>query len=187
MLKYRCYKREVSVLATTLVEFQNIPKFGFAHHVYTENICQVQKDIQHSFVLVYVKSGHLTAHIYDRTLEAPAGSVLILFRHVPFQLSSPWNTPQDYCSIQVYTDYSFTILEDGEDFPPDFAGLALPLVVPPTKVPPPLPSSWLAMRMIWSSVCGLWAVAVTSVKWSKYSSLCALRKNTPSGRLWSFT
>ena len=131
MLKYRCYKREVSVLATTLVEFQNIPKFGFAHHVYTENICQVQKDIQYSFVLVYVKSGHLTAHIYDRTLEAPAGSILILFRHVPFQLSSPWNTPQDYCSIQVYTDYSFALLEDGEDFPPDFAGLALPLVVPP--------------------------------------------------------
>ena len=118
-------------MATTLVAFQNIPKFGFAHHVYTENICQVQKDIQHSFVLVYVKSGHLTARIYDRCIEAPAGSVLILFRHVPFQLYSPRHTPQDYCSIQVYTDYCFELLEDGEDFPPDFSGLALPLVVPP--------------------------------------------------------
>ncbi len=118
-------------MAATLVTFQNIPQFGFAHHVYTENICQVQKDIQHSFVLVYVKSGHLTARIYDRFIEAPAGSVLILFRHVPFQLSSPQHTPQDYCSVQVYTNYSFAFLEDREDFPSDFSGLALPLVVPP--------------------------------------------------------
>lgn len=122
---------EVTPLAATLISFASIPQFGFAHHVYTEDPGQSQTNLQRSFVLVYVKSGHLTAHIYNRTLEAPAGSVLILFRHVPFQLSSPWNTPQDYCSIQVYTDYSFAILEDGEDFPPDFAGLALPLVVPP--------------------------------------------------------
>ena len=118
-------------MAATLISFDAIPQFGFAHHVYTEDTGQSQKNLLRSFVLVYVKSGHLTAHIYDRTLEAPAGSILILFRHVPFQLSSPWNTPQDYCSIQVYTDYSFALLEDGEDFPPDFAGLALPLVVLP--------------------------------------------------------
>lgn len=118
-------------MAATLISFETIPQFGFAHHIYTEDTRQSQKNIQRSFVLVYVKSGHLTAHIYDRTVEAPAGSVLILFRHVPFQLFSPRNTPQDYCSIQVYTDYSFGILEDGEDFSPDFAGLSLPLVVPP--------------------------------------------------------
>ena len=118
-------------MATTLVSFQDIPKFGFAHHIFTENTRQIQNDIQHSFVLVYVKSGHLTANIYDRCIAAPAGSVLILFRHVPFQLSSPPHTPQDYCSIQVYTNYSFALLEDGEDFPSDFSGLALPLVVPP--------------------------------------------------------
>lgn len=118
-------------MAATLISFKNIPQFGFAHHVYTENTHQIQNDIQRSFVLVYVKSGHLTAHIYDRTVEAPAGSILILFRHVPFQLSSPGNTSQDYCSIQVYTDYSFDLMEDGEDFPPNYAGLALPLTVPP--------------------------------------------------------
>ena len=118
-------------MAATRILFKNTPQFGFAHHVYTENTRQIQNDTQHSFVIVYVKSGHLTAQIYHRTIEAPAGSVLILFRHVPFQLSSPRNTPQDYCSIQVYTDYSFALMEDGEDFPPDFAGLALPLMVPP--------------------------------------------------------
>lgn len=118
-------------MAATRILFKNTPQFGFAHHVYTENTRQIQNDTQHSFVIVYVKSGHLTAQIYHRTIEAPAGSVLILFRHVPFQLSSPRNTPQDYCSIQVYTDYSFALMEDGEDFPPDFAGLALPLAVPP--------------------------------------------------------
>lgn len=118
-------------MAATLISFRSIPQFGFAHHVYTEDTRQIQNDIQHSFVMVYVKSGHLIAQIYDRTVEAPAGSVMILFRHVPFQLCARDNTPQDYCSIQVYTDYSFGVLEDEEDFPCDFSGLALPLVVPP--------------------------------------------------------
>lgn len=122
---------EATVLAATLISFHEIPRFGFAHHVYTENTRQIQNDLQHSFVLLYVKSGHLTAQIYGRTLEAPAGSVLVLFRHVPFQLFSVQKAPQDYCSIQVYTDYSFSVLEDGEDFPSDFAGLALPMAVPP--------------------------------------------------------
>jgi len=118
-------------LAATLISFGDIPSFGFAHHLYTEDTHQIQNDLQRSFVLVYVKSGHLTAQIYGRTVEATAGSILILFRHIPFRLYSAPGTPQDYCSIQVYTDYSFTLLEDGEDFPGDFAGLALPMVIPP--------------------------------------------------------
>lgn len=118
-------------MAAALISFQSIPQFGFAHHVYTEDTRQIQNDIQRSFVMVYVKSGHLTVRIYERVVEAPAGSVMILFRHVPFQLYAKDGTPQDYCSIQVYTDYSFGVLEDEEDFPSDFAGLALPLVVPP--------------------------------------------------------
>lgn len=118
-------------MAATLISFHGIPSFGFAHHLYTESTRQIQNDIQQSFVLVYVKSGHLTAQIYDRTVDAPAGSVLILFRHVPFLLYSAQDTPQDYCSIQLYADYSFTLLEDGEDFPADFAGLALPIVIQP--------------------------------------------------------
>ena len=66
---------EVAILAAALIAFQDIPRFGFAHHVYTENTHQIQNDLQHSFVLVYVKSGHLSAQIYERTVEAPAGSV----------------------------------------------------------------------------------------------------------------
>ena len=118
-------------MAATLIQFQNMPTFGFAHHLYTEDARQIQKDIHHSFVLVYVKSGHLTAQIYGRSFEAPAGSVLVLLRHVPFQLLSTENGPQDYCSVQVYTDYSFGFLEDNEDFPENFTGLALPVVVMP--------------------------------------------------------
>ncbi len=118
-------------MAATLISFQELPKFGFAHHLYTEEIRQIQNDIQRSFVLVYVKSGHLTVQIYDRIFEAPAGSVLVLFRHVPFQIFSARGMPQDYCSIQIYTDYSVGFLDDNEDFPEDFAGLALPVVIPP--------------------------------------------------------
>lgn len=118
-------------MAATLIHFQGVPTFGFAHHLYTEDTRQIQNDIQRSFVLVYVKSGHLTAQIYGHTFEAPAGCVLILFRHVPFQLLSPRNMPQDYCSVQVYADYSFDFLADHEDFPEHFAGLALPVVIPP--------------------------------------------------------
>lgn len=118
-------------MAATLIQFCDVPKFGFAHHLYTEDPHQIQKDIQHSFVLVYVKSGHLTARIYGKTFEAPAGSILVLFRHVPFQLQSGGNMPQDYCSIQICTGYSFGLLEDNEDFPENFSGLALPVVIPP--------------------------------------------------------
>jgi len=118
-------------MAATLIQFRDVPKFGFAHHLYTEDPRQIQKDIQRSFVLVYVKSGHLTARIYDQIFEAPAGSILVLFRHVPFQLLSDINMPQDYCSVQIYTDYSFGFLEDNEDFPEAFSGLALPVVIPP--------------------------------------------------------
>ncbi len=118
-------------MSATLIAFQDMPKFGFAHHLYTEDSWQVQKDLQQSFVLVYVKSGHLTAQIYGRTFEAPAGSVLILFRHVPFRLSSNHGEPQDYCSIQVYADYTFDLMEDSEDFPCGFSGLALPVVTLP--------------------------------------------------------
>lgn len=118
-------------MSATLISFQGLPKFGFAHHLYTEDAWQVQKDLQQSFVLVYVKSGHLTAQIYGRTFEAPVGSVLILFRHVPFRLFSADGGPQDYCSIQVYTDFTFDLMEDSEDFPSGFAGLALPVVTLP--------------------------------------------------------
>lgn len=118
-------------MAATLIHFQDVPMLGFAHHLYTEEPRQIQNDIQHSFVLVYVKTGHLTVQIYDRSFEAPAGCVLVLFRHVPFQILSVGNMPQDYCSVQVYTDYSFGFLEDNEDFPANFAGLALPVVIPP--------------------------------------------------------
>lgn len=118
-------------MSATLISFQGLPEFGFAHHLYTEDAWQVQKDLQQSFVLVYVKSGHLTAQIYGRTFEAPAGSVLILFRHVPFRLFSADGGPQDYCSIQVYTDFTFDLMEDSEDFPSGFAGLALPVVTLP--------------------------------------------------------
>ena len=55
--------QEVRAVAAVLINFQDIPKFGFAHHLYTEDTHQVQNDLQRSFVLVYVKSGHLTVQI----------------------------------------------------------------------------------------------------------------------------
>lgn len=118
-------------MAATLITFGNMPEFGFAHHLYTEESQQIQNDLQKSFVLMYIKSGHLTVHIYDRVFEAPAGSVITLFRHVPFKIVSSRNMPQDYCSIQVFTDFSFDFLDDNEDFPEKFAGLALPVVIQP--------------------------------------------------------
>lgn len=119
-------------MSATLISFQTLPKFGFAHHLYTEDPWQEQKNLQKSFVLVYVKSGHLTAQIYGRTFEAPAGSILVLFRHVPFRLSCTDGSAQDYCSIQVYADYSFDFIEDSDDFPAGFSGLSLPVVTLPS-------------------------------------------------------
>lgn len=154
-------------MAATLISFQGIPRLGFAHHLYTENPRQIQNDVQRSLVLVYVKSGHLTAQIYDRTFEAPAGSVLILFRHVPFQLYSARSTPQDYCSIQLYADYSFALLEDGEDFPADFAGLALPVVIPPGS------EAELIKKDMYSAVANL-SVSREAYSFSAAMSMCGI-------------
>lgn len=119
-------------MSATLITFNKQPEFGFAHHTHWENSRQIQTDLQHSFVLVYVKSGQLTAKIYDKAFVAEAGSLLILFRHFPFELYTTDGAPQDYCSIQVYTDYTFSLMEDNRDFPKTFSGLALPVVTPPS-------------------------------------------------------
>ena len=118
-------------MPAALLSFQKPPTFGFAHHLYTEEPCQNQTNTEHSFVLAYVKSGHLTISIQGRLLDAPTGSLILLFRDYPFSIHSRNNEPQDYCSIQVYTDYSFSFMEDNEDFPADFCGMVLPMVTPP--------------------------------------------------------
>lgn len=118
-------------MSATLISFKNQLSFGFAHHIHWEYPRQVQKDLQHSFVLVYVKSGELTAKIYNKTFVAPTGSILILFRDFPFELYSTSGEAQEYCSVQVFTDYTFAMMEDNEDFPHGFSGLALPVVTPP--------------------------------------------------------
>ena len=117
-------------MSATLISFKKQLAFGFAHHIFWENTHQIQTDLQHSFVILYVKSGELTAKIYDKTFVAPTGSLLVLFRHFPFELFTADGSPQDYCSIQVYTDYTFALMEDNQDFPESFSGLALPVVTP---------------------------------------------------------
>lgn len=117
-------------MSATCISFASPISFGFAHHIRWESPRQIQRDLQHSFVIVYVKNGELTAKIYDKTFVAPAGSILILFRDFPFELYSNGQT-QEYCSVQVFTDYTLSIMEDNEDFSPDFSGLALPVVTPP--------------------------------------------------------
>ena len=94
-------KREGSTISATLITFQQTLQFGFAHHTYWENPRQIQTELQHSFVVIYVKSGELKAKIYDKVFSAPMGSLLILFRHFPFELYTEDNVAQDYCSIQV--------------------------------------------------------------------------------------
>lgn len=118
-------------MSATLITFEKQLEFGFAHHTYWNNPYQIQTELQHSFVILYVKSGELKAKIYDKVFAAPTGSLLILFRHFPFELYTEDGAAQDYCSIKVYTDYTFSLMEDNEDFPKNFTGLALPVVVPP--------------------------------------------------------
>ena len=118
-------------MSATLINFKKQPVFGFAHHIHLDEPNQIQTDLIHSFVILYVKSGQLNIKYIDKTIIAPEGSILVLLRDLPFEIHSGNGEPQDYCSIQVFTDYNFSFIDDNEDFPKDFTGLALPIVTPP--------------------------------------------------------
>lgn len=110
-----------------MINFDEIPKIGFAHHFYTDKYAFTYSSQQKSFEIVYVKSGGIIAELYNHKIYAPEGSVFVLFRHLPVKLSSIDNLPQSHCTVQVAFEYEFTLLEESDEIP-DSKGILLPFV-----------------------------------------------------------
>lgn len=118
-------------MQSILLQFNEIPQIGFAHHFYMENYLQTHDTPEQSFELVYVKSGSIRAQIGDTVHEIAPGSLFLLFRHSPYHLSSLNGEPQSHCSVQLFTDYTVRFVSDNNPLPASFPGLTLPLILPP--------------------------------------------------------
>ena len=118
-------------MSGALLHFTGLPQIGFAHHFYMENYRQDHKTPEKSFELVYVKTGCIIAELYGRTFQVQPGSLFVLFRHLPYRLSSADGGPQAHLSVQLIMDYTCEFVEESQGLPEDFDGLALPMVIPP--------------------------------------------------------
>ncbi|MBR5460422.1 MAG: helix-turn-helix domain-containing protein [Clostridia bacterium] len=114
-----------------LLDFNELPKIGFAHHFKAENYNHSYFPREDNFEIVYVKKGRITVEIWGGNFVAEEGSVFLLFRNHPINIISSDKGTHSHCSVQLIMDYTAAL---SEDVPEDFAGLVLPLYVPASEV-----------------------------------------------------
>ena len=117
-------------MLSAFLQFDSMPKIGFAHHFYADEYSFTYSEKKKSFEIVYVQSGGIVIELFGKKFYAPEDSVFVLFRHLPFKLSSIDNTPQSHCTVQAEFDYSFTLINDGDTYP-DSGGILLPFITLP--------------------------------------------------------
>ena len=115
---------------SAFLQFNSIPEIGFAHHFYTDKYSFAYGGNKKSFEIVYVQSGGIVAELYGEKFYAPEDSIFVLFRHLPYKLSSADNAPQSHCTVQVKFDYSFRLVNEAEAFP-NSNGIILPFITLP--------------------------------------------------------
>ena len=108
-----------------VLNFEQIPRIGFAHHCYTEQHTTVYGKHHRGFEVAYITSGKLTLHVEGKTFTAAAGSVIVLFRELPITLST--TAPQSHCTVQAEMPFTVRLTETAEGSD----GLLLPIIVPP--------------------------------------------------------
>lgn len=116
-----------------MISFTQIPQVGFAHHFYMEQYLQNHLKTENSIELVYIKSGYITAELFNRSFTIAPGSFFVLSRQQPYRLTAANQEPQSHCSIQLFADFTISLLEDGSEPPEHFHGLILPFITPPGK------------------------------------------------------
>lgn len=113
------------------VSFSQLPRIGFAHHFYTEKYNQSYKGCESSMEIVYFEEGAVNATFYGQSFKIAPGSIVLIFRNAPFELSSAEAGLHRHCCIQLQMDYDVTILGDDKQPPQGHGGLLLPLILPP--------------------------------------------------------
>lgn len=116
------------------LKFQDIPTIGFAHHFNAENYFQSYNMADDSFEIVYIKAGDVTAKLYDKIYDIEPGSILVLFRRLPIELSSKNGTPHTHCSVQIKTSGVAEFIDSDFQIPKDSTrGIMLPFITPPCQ------------------------------------------------------
>ncbi len=111
--------------------FTAVPRIGFAHHFHMDAYRQTHRRSENSLEIVYVKEGAVILQACGQQWTVQPGSVMLLFRSVPFCLFSADGQPHKHCSVQLQLEYQLTILTDDQPPGTEFDGLLVPLVLPP--------------------------------------------------------
>ena len=115
-----------------LLQFKEVPKIGFAHHFRMEKYRQVYGLANdHSMEITYIKSGRITAELYGKRYNIEPGSIVVLFRHLPFRLYSADGSSQSHCVVQLLMDYQMEVLEEEQGIKFEYDRLLLPFVMEP--------------------------------------------------------
>lgn len=101
--------------------FSDLPKIGFAHHFYTEKYNALEAPLDNTFELVYIKQGRLSVELFGKKVIAEAGSILFLYRDLPWQLCAAEGAGvHSHCSIQLkFSDFSFSRITEDENVSQD--------------------------------------------------------------------
>ena len=113
------------------LEFNTLPRVGFAHHFHVENYEQNHKKQENSLEIVYVKEGTVLLESGGVCTEVAPGSVAVIFRTMPFSIRAVDGALHRHCSVQLQFDYRLSLLDDTTPPPAEFEGLLLPLILPP--------------------------------------------------------
>ena len=115
------------------LKFKDFARIGFAHHFHMDNYRQVYGSCYDSdgFELVYVKTGGVTARIYDKEYQIEPRSVIVLERSLPFELFSADGTAQTHCTVQVMMDYDVELVESETCADLSREGIIVPFITPP--------------------------------------------------------
>lgn len=97
---------------SALLEFDELPRIGFAHHFYANEYRFSYDGSKNSFEIVYIKSGGIEAELYGQKIYAPEGSIFVLFRHLPIRIYSVDGELQSHCTVQAEFDYNFELVGD---------------------------------------------------------------------------
>lgn len=116
------------------LKFGDIPSIGFAHHFHAENYSQSYNIKDDSFEIVYIKTGEVTAELYDKTYDIEPGSILVLFRRLPIKLTSKNGSTHSHCSVQIKVSGGVEFIDSDFQIPKDSSrGIMLPFITPPCQ------------------------------------------------------
>ena len=115
------------------ISFKSLPDIGFAmRHSGIDYSAEYGHSSKKRVEIAYINSGSVNITLYGKTITAPEGSVVVLFRHLP--LMTKTKDGQSYSHDTVLAEFEDLYFEleqdDNFDFPDGF--MSVPFVLMPS-------------------------------------------------------